>query len=136
MLTERELLARAEINWERYVKVGTIRPETALDIAKTMIVPAVAEYLGRLTAGTSSSRGMAKICEEVSEMADVLVDRIEALEHAQHAIHDAGSIEAEARTIVDQVIPAQNALREIGDGGRRKRPTTCTAPCAEVALPG
>jgi glutamine synthetase len=115
VLTERELQARSDIAWERYVKVGIIEASTALDIAKTMIVPAVAEYLGRLSGATSSSRGLGKICEEVSEMADVLVERIEALEHAQHAIHDAGSIEAEARTIVDQVIPAQNALREIGD---------------------
>ena len=115
VLTERELQARSDIAWERYVKVGIIEASTALDIAKTMIVPAVAEYLRRLSGATSSSRGLAKICEEVSEMADVLVDRIETLEHAQHAIHDAGSIEAEARTIVDQVIPAQNGLREIAD---------------------
>jgi glutamine synthetase len=48
-------------------------------------------------------------------MADTLVDRIEDLEHAQHAIHAAGSVEAEARVIVEQVIPAQNALREAAD---------------------
>ena len=80
-----------------------------------MIVPAVAAHLGRLAGGTSSSRGLAKLFEEVSEMADTLVDRIEALEHAQHAIHEAGSIEAEARVIVEQVIPAQAALREVAD---------------------
>ncbi len=115
VLTERELQARADIAWERYVKVGVIEANTAVDIAKTMFVPAVAAYLGRLSGATSSSRGLAKICEEVSEMADTLVDRIEDLEHAQHAIHEAGSVEAEARVIVERVIPAQNALREAAD---------------------
>ena len=40
VLSERELTARAEINWERYVKVCNIEASTALDIAKTMILPA------------------------------------------------------------------------------------------------
>jgi glutamine synthetase len=115
VLSERELQARADIAWERYVKVGIIEANAALDIAKTMFVPAVAAYLGRLSGGTASSRGLAKICEEVSEKADTLVDRIEDLEHAQHAIHAAGSVEAEARVIVEEVIPAQNALREAAD---------------------
>jgi glutamine synthetase len=115
VLTARELEARADIAWERYVKVGNIEASTALDIAKTMVVPAVAAYLGRLSGGTASSRGLAKICQEVSEMADELVDRIEDLEHAQHALHEAGSVRSEARVVVEQVIPAQNALRVIVD---------------------
>jgi glutamine synthetase len=115
VLTERELEARADIAWERYVKVGTIEASAALDIAKTMIVPAVAAYLGRLNGGTASSRGLGRICQEVSELADRLVDRIEDLEHAQHALHEAGSTRAEARAVVQTVIPAQAALREVVD---------------------
>ena len=40
VLSERELAARVEIDWERYVKVGNIEASTALDIARTMILPA------------------------------------------------------------------------------------------------
>src|SRR6188768_2701447 len=40
VLSQRELSARVDINWERYVKVGAIEAYTALDIARTMIMPA------------------------------------------------------------------------------------------------
>jgi glutamine synthetase len=114
VLTERELLARAEINWERYVKVQNIEANTALDIAKTMILPAAVTYLGRLNAA-GPSRAVAHMCETVAGYLDALVDAIHALEHAQHQAHETRSVQAEARAIVDDVIPAQNALREAAD---------------------
>ena len=40
VLSERELASRVEINWERYVKVSNIEANCALDIARTMILPA------------------------------------------------------------------------------------------------
>ena len=49
VLSERELNARVGIYWERYVKVGNIEASCALDIAKTMILPAAARYLGELS---------------------------------------------------------------------------------------
>ena len=116
VLSERELNARVGIYWERYVKVGSIEASCALDIAKTMILPAAARYLGELAGGASSgSRGIASVAEKVASLADGLVDGIHALEHALHEAHDAGSVEAEARVYVDVVIPAQNALREVAD---------------------
>jgi glutamine synthetase len=114
VLSERELAARVDINWERYVKVQNIEASCALDIARTMIVPAAVSYLGRLTAA-GTSRGVTTICEAVSERLDRLVDAIHELEHAQHAAHEAGSVQAEARAFVDTVIPAQNALRAVAD---------------------
>ena len=48
-------------------------------------------------------------------LADKLVDAIHALEHAQHAAHEAGSVHAEAKAFCDKVIPAQDALREVAD---------------------
>jgi hypothetical protein len=48
VLSERELAARVEINWERYVKVSNIEANCALDMAKTMILPAAVKYLGQL----------------------------------------------------------------------------------------
>ena len=57
----------------------------------------------------------ASVASHVSGLADALVDAIAALEAAQHHAHDAGSIEAEARAFVDEVIPAQEALRLVAD---------------------
>ncbi len=114
VLSERELASRVEINWERYVKVSNIEASCALDMARTMILPATAKYIGQL-AGAPSSRGINAMCEKVSGLADQLVDAISALEQAQHAAHEAGSVHEEARAFVDKVIPAQAALREVAD---------------------
>jgi len=114
VLSERELASRVDISWERYVKVGNIEANCALDIARTMILPAVARYLSEIN-GTPSSRGITAICEKVSGLADSLVDAIDALEHAQHEAHEASSVHAEARAYADAVIPAQNRLREVAD---------------------
>jgi len=115
VLSERELAARTEVFWERYVKVQNIEASCALDIAKTMILPATAVYLGQLAGATSASRGISAVSAHVAGLADGLVDAIHALEHAQHAAHEAGSVEAEAGVYVNDVIPAQNALRVVAD---------------------
>jgi glutamine synthetase len=114
VLSERELVARADINWEKYVKVQNIEANTALDIAKTMILPAAISYLARLNAAGPSG-AVLHLCETVAGYTDALVDRIHDLEHAQHQAHEAESVPAEARVFVDEVIPAQNALREVAD---------------------
>jgi glutamine synthetase len=114
VLSERELSARADINWERYVKVQNIEANCALDIARTMILPAAVSYLGRLAAA-GSSRGVTHVADTVAGLTDQLVDALHALEHAQHEAHEAGDVPAEARVFVDEVIPAQNALREVAD---------------------
>ncbi len=114
VLSERELASRVDIFWERYVKVQNIEANCALDIARTMILPATARYLGEL-AGASGSRGMVATADKVAGLADKLVEAIDGLEHAQHSAHEAGSVQAEAAAFCGQVIPAQNALRAVAD---------------------
>jgi glutamine synthetase len=114
VLTERELTARADIAWEKYVKVQNIEANTTLDIAKTMILPAAVTYLGRLGAA-GSSKGVKHLVDAVERLVDELVDRVHHLEHVQHQVHLADSVPAEARVIVDEMIPAQNAVRETAD---------------------
>jgi glutamine synthetase len=114
VLSERELASRVEINWERYVKICDIEANCAADIATTMILPAAARYLGELNRAPSS-RGVNKVCEEVTVLTDALVDKVEALRQAQHAAHGASSVQAEARAFASEVIPAQHALREVVD---------------------
>jgi glutamine synthetase len=114
VLSERELEARVDIFWEKYVKVQNIEANCALDIAKTLIVPATALYLGQL-ASAGYSRGVKAVADRVVALADGLVDAIHALEHAQHSAHAATSVQSEARVFVDEVIPAQNELRQVAD---------------------
>jgi glutamine synthetase len=114
VLSERELSSRADIFWERYVKVQNIEANVALEIAKTQIVPAAVGYLGQL-ALASKSKGAAKVADQVAALTDALVERIEALEKAQHDAHHAGSVHAEAKAFKEQVLPAQDALRAVAD---------------------
>ncbi len=114
VLSERELEARAEINWERYVKVQNIEANTALDIARSMVLPAVARYLGQLGAA-GGSKGIAAVAGRVAGLADDLVAAIDKLEKAQATAHKAAGVHAEARAFKEKVIPAQNALREVVD---------------------
>ncbi len=114
VLSERELNARVEIYWERYVKVGNIEANCALDIARTMILPAAARYLGVLAAA-GPSKGVGAVVDKVTSLVDGLVAAIDGLEHAQHAAHEAESVQDEARAFVDHVIPAQGRLREVAD---------------------
>ena len=115
VLSERELEARVEIYWERYVKVGNIEANCALDIAKTMILPATARFIAELSSASSASRGINQTCEKVAGLANDLVDAVNSLEHAQHEAHESDSVEVEARAFVDHVIPAQGALRAVVD---------------------
>jgi len=114
VLSERELAARADISWEHYVKVSNIEASCALDIARTLILPAAVRYLGEL-GSAGGSKGVVAVSGRVGGLVDGLVAAIDALEHAQHAAHEAGSIHAEARAFAHHVIPAQAALREVAD---------------------
>ncbi|HXP91114.1 MAG TPA: glutamine synthetase III [Fibrobacteria bacterium] len=114
VLSERELESRAEIIWERYVKVQNIEANATIEIAKTMILPAAVKYLNELS-GASKSKGAGKVADKIASLADKLVDGIEALEKAQHHAHEAGSLHAEAKAFKDKVIPAQEAVREAAD---------------------
>ncbi len=115
VLSERELAARVEINWERYVKVQNIEANCTLDMATTMILPAAARYLGELAAASGRSKGVAAVADRVAALADGLVDAIHVLEAAQHAAHGASSVQAEATAFCVKVIPAQNDVRAVAD---------------------
>jgi glutamine synthetase len=114
VLSERELEARVEVNWEKYVKVQNIEANATLDIAKTMVLPAAARDLApQMSAGTS--KGISAVFDATAATTDKLVDAIHALEHAQHAAHEAGDVRAEAKAFHDKVVPAQDAVREAAD---------------------
>ena len=104
-----------EIGWERYVKVGNIEASAALDIARTMIMPAAVRHLGMLYAVGPASRAVAAMCDHVGGLVDGLSDAIDDLEHAVHAAHEARDVHDEAHAFVNEVIPAQAKLREIAD---------------------
>ena len=95
---------------------SNIEASCALDIARTMILPAAVRYLGAARRGRQSSQGRRRGRRARSRRSPTRWStRSTTLEHAQHEAHEAGSVQDEARAFVDKVIPAQDALREVAD---------------------
>jgi glutamine synthetase len=55
------------------------------------------------------------MCERVGALVDSLSDAIDELARAAHEAHEARDVRDEARVFVNDVIPAQNRLRDIAD---------------------
>jgi glutamine synthetase len=115
VLSARELAARVEIGWERYVKVGNIEASAAVDIARTMILPAAVRHLATIYSVAPASRTLSALSDKLAALVDSLSDAIDELEHAVHGAHEATDVHDEAKAFVNDVIPAQNKLREIAD---------------------
>jgi len=118
VLSERELRSRYEIYLERYCKDINAEANSAVQIAKTMILPAGYRYQGELvdTASKLKSLGQAVhmgTLDKLTVLVGALEQRIEALEKAvAHTGHD---LRAEVKHFHDDVIPAMTALRETAD---------------------
>ena len=114
MLSERELPSRVDINWERYVKVQNIEANCALDIARTMILPAAVQYLGELSAARPSSRGVARSAS--GSRVSPTAGRRDRRARARPARGPRGGLgRGGGAAFVDDVIPAQDALRDVAD---------------------
>jgi glutamine synthetase len=119
VLSERETRSRYEIYTERYCKDINAEGQAALQIAKTMILPAAYRYQGELvdiaaklqTLGQKPHMGT---LERLTGLVGALEQRIDALEHGlEH--HGDGDLRREAGHFHDTVIPAMHALRETAD---------------------
>jgi glutamine synthetase len=109
VLSERELQAREEILFEQYVIKLNIEGETTAQIARTQILPAAVRHLAELKAA-----GHEALISETSELLEELFFAIEKLESANE-IHDDATIEQEAKYMLETIIPAMDAVREVGD---------------------
>jgi glutamine synthetase len=84
VLSGREYDSREEINWERYIKVVNIEANAAVDIARTMLLPAVFSYQERLAtaiaatkaAAGSTQRGQASLLDRVAGLGSELAEAI------------------------------------------------------------
>ncbi|UGS38010.1 glutamine synthetase III family protein [Capillimicrobium parvum] len=109
VLSERELEAREEVLTEQYVVKLNIEAETAASIARTQILPAVVRHLAELRAAGSET-----LIGETEELLRELVFAIQKLESVNE-IHEDDTIKQEARYMLETVIPAMDAVREVAD---------------------
>jgi glutamine synthetase len=119
VLSSRELESRYEIYLEAYVKHINIEAKTAIQMAKTLYIPAIIEYTSELAqtvnrlkeAGAPTTVQM-DLLNKVSTHLESATKKLTALESATHAAHEIASTEKRAEAFRDKVFTAQTALRE------------------------
>jgi glutamine synthetase len=110
VLSKRELESRFEVLAEQYTTKTNIEGETAADIARTQIIPAAVRHLGELRAA-----GNEALVTETNEMIEELVFAIGKLEAANGEHPDTEDVLEHAKYVRDNVIPALEAVRDVGD---------------------
>jgi glutamine synthetase len=109
VLSERELESRFEVMVEQYTTRVNIEAETAVSIARTMLLPAAVRHLGDLKAG-----GHDALVAETQELVGEFYDAILALEkaNADHPVEEGLEL---ATWMRDTVVPAMDATRDVAD---------------------
>jgi glutamine synthetase len=118
VLSEREMRSRYEIYLERYCKDINAEANSAVQIAKTMILPAGYRYQGELVDTASKLKSLGQTVhmgtlDKLTKLVGTFEQRIEALENVMaHTGHD---LRGEVKHFHDDVIPAMVSLRETAD---------------------
>jgi glutamine synthetase len=118
---EKELQSRFNILAEAYVKTLNIEANTAVMMAKQMILPAALRYYTEVAQSVAAAKGAGIAnppgTETLTTLSAALADLqkgITALEKAQ-GHHGDGEPFAHARHMREQVFPALNEVRKAGD---------------------
>ncbi len=120
VFTVDELRSRCEIMLENYCKTVTIEANTMVDMARTLIAPAVASFSASVAKNAQSKRDFdpsvpceyeKKLVKKLSVLADCISAKTDDLQSAIIAVRDAGDIIAESEAIRDTVLPAMCELR-------------------------
>ncbi|NQW49264.1 MAG: glutamine synthetase type III, partial [Planctomycetes bacterium] len=119
VLSEREMRSRYEIYMDRYCKDINTEANSALQIAKTMILPAGYRYQGELVNTASKLKNLGQsvhmgTLEKLTILVGDLERKIEALENVL-GHHGAADLRAEVKHFRDEAVPAMVALREVAD---------------------
>ncbi len=121
--TEREVVARANIQLENYIKVINIEALTMAEMAKQDIYPAVNGYIAELCAVIENKRAVSeklatgadlKLAERLSTMNDAFAAAVEKLE-TDLAEMPAGEGPA-SQKMAHVIVPDMDAVRSLADG--------------------
>lgn len=125
ILSEREIHSRYHIYLEQYSKIVNIEAETALMVAKTMILPAVLKYqteiarnlnvLSSTAIGNEMIKPNRSLLERYSKRVVELHGKIEILDKLLEEAQKIEDIEKQAETYCKSVLPAISELRVVAD---------------------
>src|SRR6187401_197407 len=120
VLSERELLARHDVAVEQYNKTVNIEAQLMVLMASRYILPAAYTFQGELAQTVAAVKAAGATAKETRRALDdmirltdackVRVDRLQGLLE-----HEDGDPLKHAKYFRDKVIPAMDALREVGD---------------------
>jgi glutamine synthetase len=111
VFTEREVHARQEIAFERYINDLMIESSCLLDMMQTGVIPACAADLATFSGSSlGSSRGAKYAALEAS---------VDSLQSIVDAFPDDADVNAQARYCVDVIKPQMLAVREASDTAER-----------------
>jgi glutamine synthetase len=113
VLSERELEARYEVSVEQYVTKLNIEAETAANMARTMLLPAVLHYMELLD--RTEAGGVSRLRKEATALLDEFVDAIFDFEEANASHPEVDDVLDSARYVQSKVLPAMERTREIAD---------------------
>jgi glutamine synthetase len=119
VMSKREVLSRHDIYLEQYVKQINIEALTAINMVKTLYLPAGIRYatiLGKSINAVTAAGGKAKVQESILEKVSTLLETIDkklsALEKSLEKAHHAEGLVKHARAFRDLVFTAQKELRK------------------------
>ena len=119
--TERELQSRYVILAENYTKTVNIEGQTALHIAKTLILPAALRYQGEVAQGVNATKAAgvdnSAQADGLKSMTLTITDFQKGIAALEKALghHAEGDAYAHAKHMRDHVVPAMADLRKNGD---------------------
>ncbi|MBC8107351.1 MAG: glutamine synthetase type III, partial [Anaerolineae bacterium] len=119
--SERELVSRHNIQAEAYVKTVQMEGNTALMMARTMILPAALRYQREVGESIAAAKNAGAAQPAGLELFGVLVSTINDLTRAISALdkalshHATGSAVAHAANAREQILPAMIELRKHAD---------------------
>lgn len=119
VLSRREFSSRNDIYAEKYVADITTEARSALEIAKTMILPAGYRYQGVLASTAAALTAVGKAADtrsldKVTKLVSSLEDAVDALEAAL-AEHPSGNVVKHAAHARKVIFSATLAVREVAD---------------------
>ncbi|MBO5212752.1 MAG: glutamine synthetase III [Clostridia bacterium] len=122
VFSEAELKARCEILHENYSKIINIEARTMIDMANTLIMPAVSSYVASLANAIVSSKVIgidttyeAKVSMRLSKLNAETYKTVERLKDAVSHANTVSDAQKSAKTFREKVFPIMNELRELVD---------------------
>ncbi|MBR1470534.1 MAG: glutamine synthetase III [Lachnospiraceae bacterium] len=134
VFTEAELHSRCEIMLENYCKTVNIEGHTMVDMVRKSYLPAIEGYLYSLAKAASLMRSVSgnvrcnyeiSTMERLSELTDIILEKVECLEDALEALKHSGDIIATSAAVRDEVLPKMEELRKYVDEAEMLSPESC-----------